>query len=109
MKLAIILILLLVKTNLVFPQFIDHFNDNKPETWDYFSGDGNLKMDFYINNGIGNISIDATKDQYNVWWAVIRRNVTRFIDIYLLQKNDYELRIEVKLKIHRGLKIFIQI
>jgi hypothetical protein len=78
---------------------IDNFESNQIKDWEYFSGDGNVEMDFRIKNGIAEINVDATKDIHNVWWALVKKNISSGIDLTLLEKEDYELRIEAKVKV----------
>lgn len=50
-------------------------------------------------NGFARIQIDATQDRHNVWWAVIKRNVSSFLDLEKLKDPAYELRVEARVRL----------
>ncbi|MCJ7801270.1 MAG: hypothetical protein MUP82_02810 [Candidatus Marinimicrobia bacterium] len=85
--------------NMLLAQFSDDFQTNSTSDWIYFSGDGNVEMNFTSNNGTAEITVDASKDIHNIWWSLIRRTITPKIDLSLLEKEEYELRIEAKVKV----------
>lgn len=87
----------------VFSQFVDNFNSPSID-WTYFGGDGNVEMDFRIENGAGELNVDASEDVNNIWWALIKKNITTNIDLALLSQDEYELRIEAKLKVSHAPK-----
>ncbi len=88
-------------------QFADNFNGNKlvgdksgVNGWAYFTGDGTATMDLSESGkGYASILVDATKDKRGIWWALIKRCVSRDMDLGLLAKPNYELRIESKIKV----------
>src|SRR6056297_2034766 len=84
---------------IVQAQFFDSFKDNKIEKWDYFTGDGQAEMKFEPKNDFARISIDATKDKHNVWWAIIKRNIAPYLNLRRLQKPGYELRVEAQVRL----------
>ncbi len=84
---------------IILAQAIDNFNGTISKEWNYFSGDGNAKVDFVSENRIGKFNVDASNDIYNTWWAVIKRDISSDLDLSLLQKDNFELRIEAKIKV----------
>jgi hypothetical protein len=87
-------------------QFLDNFDSTAIKLdpsanngWTYFSGDGSATMDFKAGNGYASILVDATKDQRNIWWALIRRCVSANFDLNLLSKPNYEFRIEARIRV----------
>ena len=55
-------------------------------------------MDFVQGPGFATITVDATKDRRNVWWAFIIRRVSSSLDLGLLEKPGHELRIEARIR-----------
>ena len=80
-------------------QFLDNFDKDKIDGWFFFTGDGNATMDFVQRDGYARILIDATKDKNNIWWTVIKRDITQFLDLDKLKDPSYELRVEAKVRI----------
>ena len=79
-------------------QFYDSFEKENIEGWFFFTGDGNATMDFLQKDDYSRIIVDATKDQHNVWWAIIKRDITNYIDLNKLKDPNYELRVEAKVR-----------
>jgi hypothetical protein len=87
-------------------QFLDDFNDNSitldPDAkngWAFFTGDGEATMEFRQGDGFASILVDATDDKRNIWWALIKRQVSAELDLNLLKKSGYELRIEACIRV----------
>jgi hypothetical protein len=80
-------------------QFLDSFDSNKIDGWFYFTGDGNATMNFIQKDGYARMLVDATKDKSNVWWALIKKDVTKYLDLNKLKDPAYELRVEAKVRI----------
>jgi hypothetical protein len=87
-------------------QFLDDFNTpsiakdpRAIDGWAFFTGDGSATMDFVQADGFASILVDATKDQRNIWWALIKRCVSADLDLSLLSKPGYELRIEARIRV----------
>ena len=99
-KLLIMLPLLLVMPGVCQAQFLDNFDKNKIEGWFFFTGDGAATMDFVQKDGYSSIRIDATKDRDNVYWTLIKRNISSDIDLEKLKEPGYELRVEAKVRLH---------
>ncbi len=86
-------------------QFVDDFNNTSIATdpraiagWAFFTGDGSATMDFVPGDGFASILVDATRDKRNIWWALIKRRVSADLDLSLLSKPGYELRIEARIR-----------
>jgi len=56
-------------------------------------------MDFVQRDGYASILVDATKDRRGVWWALIKRKVSDKMDLALLKKPGYALRIEARIRV----------
>jgi hypothetical protein len=67
--------------------------------WAFFTGDGEASMDFRAGESYGSVLVDATKDRRNIWWALIKRDVSAALDLSRLSKPDYELRIEARIRV----------
>jgi hypothetical protein len=67
--------------------------------WSYFTGEGRAVMDFVGKDGYASILVDATKDRRGVWWALIKRRVSDKLDLALLEKPGYELRISARVRV----------
>ncbi|HSA94611.1 MAG TPA: hypothetical protein VLJ16_01075, partial [Acidobacteriota bacterium] len=66
--------------------------------WGCVTGEGLVAMDLLPGPGFATITVDATKDRRNVWWAFIIRRVSPWLDLGRLEKPGHELRIEVRLR-----------
>lgn len=67
--------------------------------WGTLTGDGEATMTFDVADGKGIVTIDASKDRRNIWWAIIKREATRHIDTRELFKPGRELRIEARIRL----------
>ncbi|MEJ2355134.1 MAG: hypothetical protein P8Y62_04435 [candidate division WOR-3 bacterium] len=94
-----ILLLIFTTTVVCQAQFLDTFNGKEIEGWFFFTGDGAAKMDFVQKDGYARVLVDATKDKHNVWWAVIKRDVSDCLDLNKLKDTSYQLRVEAKVRI----------
>ncbi len=97
-----IFLLLLVVSAISYAQFLDSFDKNKIEGWFFFTGDGTAEMDFIQKNGYATIVVDGTKDKYNVYWTLIKRNVTAFLDMNKFLDTLNQLRVEAKVRVHNA-------
>lgn len=95
----ILFFLFLLPFHSIKAQFVDHFENQSVENWDYYTGDGEATMTFTPNNGYATIEVDATNDKHNVWWAIIKRNVAQYLDLTKLEDPAYELRVEAKIRV----------
>jgi hypothetical protein len=98
----IIFLLIFITSGICKAQFLDSFDNKKIEGWFFFTGDGFATMDFIQNNGYATIYIDATKDKYNVYWTLIKRNVTAYLDLEKLKDPSFQLRVEAKVRVHNA-------
>ncbi len=88
------------------PGFFDGFDGPALKTdpegasgWAYITGEGKAVMDFAQGGaGLASITVDAAKDRRNVWWAVIARRVSGALDLALLEKPDYAIRVEARIR-----------
>lgn len=83
-------------------QFFDSFDKEKIEGWFFFTGDGAVTMDFIQRDGYASIFVNATKDKHNVYWALIKRDVTSYLDLSKLKDTSYQLRVEAKVRVHNA-------
>ena len=90
-------------------QFRDDFDTVKG--WRFRTGDGNATMDFRRGGkGYASIFVDATKDKRNIWWALIQHDVSRDMDLSLLEKPGFEVRIEARIRVsHAPRRVNLQI
>ncbi|MBO8130947.1 MAG: hypothetical protein H0Z29_05440 [Candidatus Marinimicrobia bacterium] len=56
-------------------------------------------MNFVKKDGYASIYVDATKDKMGIWWALIRRCISNNMDLSLIQKNEYEFRVEARVRV----------
>jgi len=98
-KTLIILSLTLISLTICQAQFLDSFDGKKIEGWFFFTGAGNATMNFTQEDGYARLSVDGTKDKANVWWAIIKRDVSSFLDVKKLQDPAYALRVEAKVRV----------
>lgn len=97
---ALLLGLSLCASTVVQAQFLDEFDgDAVHPDWQYFTGDGDARLDFIAREGHARMQIDATDDAHNVWWSIIKRNVASHLDMQQLALSDYELRIEARIRV----------
>ncbi|HEU5161665.1 MAG TPA: hypothetical protein VFV54_00835 [Thermoanaerobaculia bacterium] len=67
--------------------------------WRFRTGEGAATMDLVQGGpGYASILVDATADERNVWWAFIQRDVDVPLDLALLAKPGFEVRIEARIR-----------
>jgi hypothetical protein len=66
--------------------------------WGFRTGEGSAVMDFLPGRGFATITVDATRDRRNVWWAFIIRRVSGALDLARLARPGFELRIEARVR-----------
>lgn len=94
-------VLLLLLAGASQAQFVDNFDKKEIKDWLFFTGDGFATMDFLQReDGYATVSIDATKDPYNIWYAITKRNVAPYLNLNKLKGPDTELRVEARVRIH---------
>jgi hypothetical protein len=100
-KLKIFLLIFII-SGICQAQFLDSFKNKKIEGWFFFTGDGAATMNFIQMDGYARILVDATKDRDNVYWTLIKRNVTAFLDLNKLKDPSFQLRVEAKVRVHNA-------
>lgn len=87
-------------------QFIDNFDNpalardpSASRGWASYTGDGAATMNMEQREGYVSIHVDATKDQRNIWWALIRRRVTADLDLSKLCDSKWALRIAARIRV----------
>jgi hypothetical protein len=98
----ILFLLFFITSGICQAQFLDSFNNKKIEGWFMMTGDGTPKMDFIQKDGYASIFVDGTKDKHNVYWTLIKRNVSKFLDLNKLKDPSYQLRVEAKVRVHNA-------
>jgi hypothetical protein len=83
-------------------QFLDNFDGRKIEGWFFFTGDGHATMDFLQRDGYATIVVDGTKDRDNVYWTLIKRDVTAFLDLNKFKDPSFQLRVEARVRLHNA-------
>lgn len=66
--------------------------------WAALTGDGEAKVALAQREGHATMTVDARSDRRGIWWAVIKRSVTPFIDPRALARPDRELRVEARVR-----------
>ena len=94
-----IFFLITLSMGILKAQFLDSFDKDKIEGWFYFTGDGAATMDLVQKDNYARISVDATQDKHNVWWAIIKRDVSSYLDLDKLKDPSNELRVEARVRV----------
>jgi hypothetical protein len=87
-------------------QFLETFDDRElpvdpggVKGWSFCTGDGEATMDFRVaGDGFATIQVDATRDRRNIWWALIKHEVSEHMDLELLARTGWELRVEARIR-----------
>ena len=95
----LLLVLTLTLSAICRAQFLDNFDKKNIEGWFFLTGDGDVAMNMVQKDGYARVTVDATKDKYNVWWAIIKRDVTQYLDLSKLNDPSYQLRVEAKVRL----------
>ena len=81
-------------------QFADNFDGPVlHKDWSFFTGEGAAAMQFEQRDGYASILVDATKDRRGIWWALIKRNVAGALDLSLLEKPGFAIRVEAQIRV----------
>jgi len=81
-------------------QFADSFDGPAVDkAWAFFAGDGVAAMQFVQRDGYASILVDSTKDKRGIWWALIKRNVAGALDLSLLEKPRFAIRVEARIRV----------
>ena len=88
-------------------QFADEFNETKlaldqtgEKGWFFFTGDGQATMEFRQDDGFASVLVDATQDHRNIWWALIKRDISKHVDLEKLAQPGTELRLSARVRTH---------
>lgn len=88
---------LLIFTPLCQADFVDDFNKSVAG-WQTLTGDGEAQLKFVAMDGFARMQVDASKDQHNIYWTIIKRDVAQYLDMGKLKSPDYELRVEARVR-----------
>ncbi len=81
-------------------QFVDNFDGpNIHRDWAFFAGEGVVAMRFEKQDGHASILVDATRDKRGIWWALIKRNVAGALDLSLLERPGFAIRVEARIRV----------
>jgi hypothetical protein len=102
----LLLALIFVLSSRAWAQFRDDFDGpsirldpSAKQGWTFFTGDGSAVMDLRHGDGFALVVVDATRDRRNIWWALIKRDVSSALDLSRLAEPGYELRIEARIRV----------
>ena len=90
---------LLLLPGVAFTQFLDNFDTDSRADYLLLTGDGDPTMDLTARDGHGIMTIDARADRHNVWYTILKRDVSKEVDLSKLQSEEYELRLEARVRI----------
>ena len=89
----------LIVSSYSLADFVDDFNTGESVAeWQILTGDGNAELKLISMDGFARMQIDATKDQHNIYWTTIKRDVAQLLDLEKLKSPDYELRVEARVR-----------
>lgn len=95
---CILVVGLLALVPLSHADFRDEFDGPPFVDWQLLTGDGNVQLRLEPMDGFARIHVDATQDQHNIWWAIIKRDVAAHLDLEKLKDPAYELRVEARIR-----------
>lgn len=104
-KIWLLLLILFVNPGISSAQFYDTFDEKIQldqsglNGWNCFAGDGEAII--WLADGLGSlaVNVDATHDKEGIWWAIIKRDVTKYINVEKASQPDYEIRLEARVKL----------
>lgn len=88
---------LFIFTPLSHADFVDDFNQSVAG-WQSLTSDGEAKLTFVAMDGFARMQVDATADQHNIYWTIIKRDIAQSLDMEKLKSPDYELRVEARVR-----------
>lgn len=91
---------LLLLSSMCHAQFIDNFDEKELKGWQAFTGDGWATLKLVKQDRYATLQIDATKDPYNVWYAITKRNIASSLNLNKLKGTDTELRVEARVRMY---------
>lgn len=89
---------LFIFTPLSHADFVDDFNTKSVTGWQTLTGDGNAQLKFVPMDGFARMQVDATQDQHNIYWTIIKRDIAQSLDMEKLKSPNYELRVEARVR-----------
>ncbi|MBU0912826.1 MAG: hypothetical protein KKF22_09840 [Gammaproteobacteria bacterium] len=78
--------------------FVDDFTTKSVAGWQTLTGDGEAQLKFVPMDGFARMQVDATKDQHNIYWTIIKRDIAQSLDMEKLKSPNYELRVEARVR-----------
>jgi len=66
--------------------------------WNSFHGDGNVLFEQRIHGGVATLQVNALQDKRNIWYALTHKDISSFLDLEDLARDDRELRIEARVR-----------
>ncbi|MBN1300416.1 MAG: hypothetical protein JW995_04300 [Melioribacteraceae bacterium] len=97
------IILVLLLASVCKAQFMDEFDKSTIEGWFVLTGDGSAELKFIPRNGYATMLVDASRDKYNVYWTLIKRDVTKWLDLTKFAAHTrYQLRVEARVRLHNA-------
>ena len=67
--------------------------------WGVYTGSGEATGSFAIRNGRGVMEVDGRRDRRNIYWVIVKHDITGAIDVNTLLKPGHVLRMEAKVRI----------
>jgi len=67
--------------------------------WAAVTGSGEATVKFFSKNGHGFMEVDGRKDRRNIYWAIVKHDVSKYIDARALLQPGKAIRMEVKVRI----------
>lgn len=95
---AAVLATSLLLSSFTIADFADEFNAKSVAEWQTLTGDGNAQLTLVPMDGFARMQVDATKDQHNIYWTTIKRDVSSSLDMEKLKSPEYELRVEARVR-----------
>lgn len=89
---------MLANAALCHAAFRDDFNKKSVTDWQLLTGDGSAQLELLPMDGYARMRVDATQDQHNIWWTIIKRDIAQSLDMEKLKDPAYELRVEIRLR-----------
>lgn len=109
----------LIEAGSVFAEFRADFDDGGPIRrvdptgsggWSWYAGDGQARIDLTQHDGFARMKVDATEDELNIWWAVVRTRVDQGVRKPGSDISSHELRIEARVRVsHAPRRINLQL
>lgn len=81
-------------------QYIEEFEDEVTSEWRTPTGDGQVDSELTINksHGFARFTVDASRDQRNIWWAIMQTTISDSLNLGQISQPGYELRIEARIR-----------